>query len=256
MEIITLYYRQGSSDKVYQAAIEPKDGKFVVNFAYGRRGTTLQTGTKTAAAVAYGEAKAIYDKLVKEKTGKGYTPGEDGTPYKHTDKQTTGIMPQLLNPIEEVDLPRLIRDPAYWLQQKHDGRRLLVQKRGAIITGINKLGFSVAVPSTIEKAAQVFSQEFIIDGEAVGDVFHVFDLLSIDGESVTAQPYTDRYLHLMNLLASGQQRFIKLVQSAYMPKQKQDMLDDLRKQGREGVVFKHLSSNSNSVNRHHSSLAR
>jgi bifunctional non-homologous end joining protein LigD len=35
MEQITLYYRQGSSDKVYQASIVPQDGGYVVNFAYG-----------------------------------------------------------------------------------------------------------------------------------------------------------------------------------------------------------------------------
>ncbi len=80
MEKITLYYRQGSSDKVYHAGIESKDSGYVVNFAYGRRGTTLTTGTKTSTAVDYEAARAIYDKLVKAKTAKGYTSGEDGTP--------------------------------------------------------------------------------------------------------------------------------------------------------------------------------
>src|SRR5271167_3080911 len=113
MEKITLYFRQGSSDKIYQAAIEAKDGGYVVNFAYGRRGTTLQTGTKTHTPVDYDEAKSIYDKLIREKTAKGYTPGEDGTPYQHTHIQqgATGIHCQLLNSMEESDLPRLIRDP-------------------------------------------------------------------------------------------------------------------------------------------------
>ena len=36
MERITLYFRQGSSDKVYQASIEPADGAYAVRFAYGR----------------------------------------------------------------------------------------------------------------------------------------------------------------------------------------------------------------------------
>lgn len=35
---VTLYFREGSSDKVYQASIEPTAGGFLVNFAYGRRG--------------------------------------------------------------------------------------------------------------------------------------------------------------------------------------------------------------------------
>src|SRR6476660_5014946 len=99
MEQITLYYRQGSSDKVYQASIEPQAGGYVVRFAYGRRGTTLQAGSKTPVAVNYGEAKAIYEKLIQEKLSKGYSPGDAGTPYQNTSKenQHTGISCQLLN---------------------------------------------------------------------------------------------------------------------------------------------------------------
>lgn len=51
MENITLYFRQGSSDKVYQAGIVPKDGGYVVHFAYGRRGATLTTGTTTVSKI-------------------------------------------------------------------------------------------------------------------------------------------------------------------------------------------------------------
>ena len=46
MKQITLYYREGSSDKVYQASIDPTDDGCIVRFAYGRRGTTMQTGKK------------------------------------------------------------------------------------------------------------------------------------------------------------------------------------------------------------------
>ena len=103
---VTLYYRQGASDKVYHVAIEPSGTGFVVNFAFGRRGSTLQTGAKTAAPVDYPEAKKIFDKLIREKTAKGYTPGQDGTPYRHTGnaERSTGILPQLLNPIDEAQV--------------------------------------------------------------------------------------------------------------------------------------------------------
>jgi len=64
---ITLYFREGSSDKVYQASLQPKGAGFVVNFAFGRRGTTLQTGTKTAKPVDYQAAAKVYDKLVRRR---------------------------------------------------------------------------------------------------------------------------------------------------------------------------------------------
>ena len=69
----TLYYRQGSSDKIYHACLAAQDSGYVVLFSYGRRGTTLQTGTKTQTPVSYDEARRIYDKVVAEKTAKGYT---------------------------------------------------------------------------------------------------------------------------------------------------------------------------------------
>ena len=100
-ERITLYYREGSSDKVYQASIEPQGDLFTVNFAYGRRGSTMTTSTKTQTPVDYDSAKSIYDKLVREKKAKGYTEGPDGTPYQHSEKEdrVTGFLPQLLNQI-------------------------------------------------------------------------------------------------------------------------------------------------------------
>ena len=85
-ERVSLYYREGSSDKVYRAAIEPAGNQFVVNFAYGRRGSTLTTGTKTTLPVDYEAAQKIYTKLVGEKKAKGYTEGENGTPYQHAEK--------------------------------------------------------------------------------------------------------------------------------------------------------------------------
>ena len=53
-ENTTLYYREGNSDKIYQVGIEQSGDGFVVNFAYGRRGATLNTGAKTASPVPYG----------------------------------------------------------------------------------------------------------------------------------------------------------------------------------------------------------
>jgi len=228
MEHLTLYYRQGSSDKVYQASLEPADGGHVVRFAYGRRGTTLQTGTKTPSPLAYDEAKRIYDQLIAEKTAKGYTPGEDGTPYQHTAKapQSTGVHCQLLNPAEEDHIDRLIADPSWWMQEKYDGRRLLIRKSSDALTGINRLGLTVALPQTLIKAAANCPIDLIIDGEAIGD------------EEIGGLRYGERYLRLMNLLASFQHPHLHLVPTAFLPKHKAELFAQLKKGGCEGVVFK------------------
>ena len=93
-EKVTLYFKQGTSNKVYSAALEAAGNHtFVVNFAYGRRGATLNTGTKTKALVDYAAAKKIYDELVTSKRAEGYVPGAASGLYVHTDTEAkaTGL---------------------------------------------------------------------------------------------------------------------------------------------------------------------
>jgi bifunctional non-homologous end joining protein LigD len=243
MEEITLYYREGSSDKVYQASITPKEGGYVVLFAYGRRGSTLQTGTKTQAPVTLEKARAIYDKLLNEKLGKGYTPGEAGTPYQHTDKanQVSGINCQLLNPIEDGDVQRFINDPAFCAQEKFDGRRVLVRKEGPVLEGINRKGLITGLPSSVAKEVRDIPGDVVIDGECIGDVLFVFDLLLLHGTDIRTRAYRDR-LFALNQIVSRDFGFIKLVDTALNTAQKAALLDRLRREKREGIVFKRLST--------------
>ena len=244
MESITLYFRQGSSDKIYQAAIEPNNGGYLVTFAYGRRGSTPSTGTKTQSPVSHDEAKAIYEKLIREKTAKGYTPGADGTPYQQTERenQTTGIHCQLLNPGEEHDAEKLIEDSAYWMQEKWDGRRLLLYKQDGKITGINRRGLAVALPEPLMRDAQACPEDFTLDGEAVGDMLSAFDLLLIGDDDVHGRRYTERLLLLANLLSSFGHPGIHLTETAHLPEENRHMLEHLKFEGREGVVFKHVDA--------------
>jgi bifunctional non-homologous end joining protein LigD len=240
MEHITLYFRQGSSDKVYQANIEPNGDGFIVAIAYGRRGATLTSGVKTQAPVEYNEAKRIYDKLIGEKIAKGYTPGADGTPYQQTDRadRATGIRCQLLNSIEDDRVESLIADPAFWMQEKFDGRRLLIQKCGGAINGINRLGLAVALPQSLLDDAARCPLDFILDGEAIGDMLCAFDVLLIGDEEIGGLRYSERYQRLLNLLASFQHPAIHVVETHFTAGQKKEAFDLLKADGREGVVFK------------------
>jgi bifunctional non-homologous end joining protein LigD len=241
---ITLYFRQGSSDKVYQASIESKGDGFIVAFAYGRRGATLSSGVKTQAPVDLDQAKRVFDKLVAEKTAKGYTPGVDGTPYQQTEKadRATGIHCQLLNPVEEEGLESLIADPAYWMQEKFDGRRLLLLKKGVTVTGINRLGLAIAIPNSLVQFAAECPVDFLVDGEAIGDTLYAVDALRIGSEEITGLRYSERYLRFTNLLASFRHECVHLVDTAYAPKQKRELFAQCKKRRAEGVVFKHTDA--------------
>jgi len=242
-ERVALYYREDSSDKVYQAAIEPAGSQFVVNFAYGRRGATLTTGTKTSSPVDYAAAKKIYTKLVGEKKAKGYTEGADGTPYQHADKQASGILPQLLNTVEEAEVELLLRDDNYCAQEKFDGRHLLVRKQDDNLEGINKKGFVVGLPQTVANDLRRLSGSFIPDGESIGDYYHAFDLLEHNGENLRPMPYRIRLVRLVNLLLStANHPHIRLVETAFTTAQKTELWQGLRRENREGIVFKRLDA--------------
>ena len=93
----------------------------------------------------------------------------------------SGIRCQLLNAIDESELSRLLTGRTHCLQEKHDGRRLMVRKQGDEITGINRRGLVVAIPDAIREAVEHIPFDVLIDGEAVGDTLHAFDLLEVKG---------------------------------------------------------------------------
>jgi len=75
IEQARLGFRDGTSDKVYEVdLVEVAPGQHVVNFRFGRRGSALRDGTKTATPVSLDKARAIFSKLVAEKTAGGYQP--------------------------------------------------------------------------------------------------------------------------------------------------------------------------------------
>lgn len=78
---ITLHFVGGASRKAYEVDLcEVGDGRYVVNFRYGRIGAALRDGTKTAAPVSRADAERTFEKLVLEKTSKGYVDVTAGAP--------------------------------------------------------------------------------------------------------------------------------------------------------------------------------
>lgn len=241
-----LFYKDGSSDKVYQAVIEPSGSGYLVNFAYGRRGSTLTTGSKTEKPVDLEKAKAIFDKLIKEKMAKGYTPGEGGTAYQHTDKEQrfTGLLPQLLNPIEDDLVEAYIVDDQWCAQEKYDGKRIIIKRNGNEVTGINRKGLTVGLPDTI--VAEILSlptESFTLDGECIGDDFYAFDILTLRQMDHRERKISyDGRLSDLDKVISHSSQYVHPVPTAYTPKAKRAMLFKLRERGAEGVVFKRLDS--------------
>jgi bifunctional non-homologous end joining protein LigD len=274
-EFVNLYFREGSSDKVYQASLEDDGtGNFVVKFAFGRRGTYLNEGTKTSFPVPYAKAKKIYDALVSSKTQKGYT---NGPPYSNGLKppsgatQTTaitptpvpslqvnpgfvaavkktsvndrsnfsGLLPQLLNSIEEDEALELLDDDVHILQEKKDGKRLMVEVADRKAKGINRKGSNIGISDEISNEASKCPEDIILDGEDVNCKHWVFDIMKRGDDDLRKLPYLTRLANLQEIVLfyfDGDS--IEIVRTAQTPADKHKLFETLKAEGAEGVVFK------------------
>lgn len=243
----SLHYREGNSDKVYHAAIEPSGEGYIVTFAYGRRGNTLTSGTKTNYPVTFADATKAFNKLINSKLAKGYQHSNaspsDAMPYQQSGNEGTdsGIRCQLLNPIESLDVTRMLCDHRHCLQEKHDGRRLMVRKKGDEIIGINRRGLIVAIPDAIRDAVRQIPHNVLIDGEAVGDTLHAFDILEVDGRCLRERRYIDRFSCLFMVIPTALGA-LRWVSTTVTPQDKIDTYEELRLSQCEGVVFKDMEA--------------
>ena len=231
---ISLYFCQGSSDKEYHIQLIKTGEAYIVNFQFGRRGSTLQTGTKTSSPVSLQQAEKIYNALLKSKTAKGYQEGEVKNNFSgKVPKKATTILPQLLNPIENVE--DYISDVSYIAQEKKDGERRLIIAADTVI-GINRKGGQVELPKAIIESIK---GKYTLDGEIIGDAYYVFDILSLNGKCLKNTSCVER-LKILNSLSFGQ--CISIVETAHNTAEKKRLLKNLKDNNKEGIVFKKADS--------------
>lgn len=235
---------EGSADKVYQLSLRASGDLWVVEFAYGKRGSALKTGTKTQEPVEYKAGKSIFDKLVKEKLAKGYVPYGDEVSYTRAEggARPSGYLPQLPIPVDESSLGALVNDEAWWMQEKADGENRLLLIRNELVEGVNRKGLFVSVPCEWLSFASVLPN-CLLAGEQVGNVYYAFDLLELRGHDLRSLGYGKRYQALMDLFeglngnAEFDERF-RVLRADTTTVGKTAMLERLKRDGREGVVFK------------------
>lgn len=248
VQSISLFYRESSSDKVYHCQVNKKADLYTVDFQYGRCGQTLQTGTKTTSPVDLASATKILDKLVKEKKAKGYCETEGATPYTGSENagKLSGLQAQLLNFIEEKDVEKYLNDPAWCMEEKKDGTRLMVRKTGSTIEGSNRKGLIIPLAPAIEQALAQTPYGFVIDGEAIGDVYWVFDMLEHQGCEIRKRDVAYRHDLLTTLLNDGDgfpiSSAVRLVPLYCTVEVKTAMYQLLKNEKAEGVVFKKILS--------------
>lgn len=248
LQNIRLQFIEGASCKEYRLSLEEKGGTYDVLVAWGRIGSTLQTGIK-ASGVTLPEAQKAYDKILKEKTAKGYTPdgstsgltsGIGSSIITDAQQRDTGIYPQLLVAITEDEAETYLTNDNWTAQEKFNGKRMSVKKSNLEIFAANKKGQKVGFPDAIAKAVATFSSSFLADGEAIGERLHAFDLLELNGTDLRPYAYSDRLTYLQDLLKDS--KTVVVAKTAIGTTAKRKLMAELKAAKKEGIVFKQLSA--------------
>lgn len=249
VEYAELHCTDFGSDKVYNLYLQRNpDETYTVAFAYGARGSRLNTGEKVSN-VAFSQAKKTFDKFFREKTGKGYKVISSGTdqrgapqvvqPAKVNGKTRSGFMPQPLSVASPAELATCLSDDDWSMQQKHDGERFTLLKESPSESfGSNKLGMAIPVPAELANDAAKMSGGTIIDGEFAKGKLYAFDLLMLNGVCLKGMGYAERHATLAKYVARMGFQSIVCVESITGVQPKRDMLERLKQELAEGVVFK------------------
>lgn len=241
VESIALYFRDSHSDKVYNVSLEENLGTYTVNFSYGRRGSSLSTGSK-CSNVSLNQARSCYDKLVKEKTDKGYKSngGASSIVTSANAGIDSGVRPQLLNEIEESEVEKYLVDTNWCAQEKFDGRNRLIIKRDKVVSGANRKGLVVPIENKLGAAIKLLLiKDVDLNGEDMGNRVEIFNLIVPD------IGYGKRYGMLRELFRhyvhnTAPLYGFNIVQTAWTEPEKRALYKKLKDDNAEGIVFKNI----------------
>ena len=249
---VKLFFQEGNSDKVYYARIVPAGATvYDVVVQWGRRGSTLSSGKK-AVKVSLEKAQLTLERLVKEKTHKGYEamggqvkPAEVAPPVGEGSaskaggiRKKVGRTAQLLNAVDSHQVEGLLSDDRVLAQQKLDGNRVLCHIEEGEVLPTNRAGQKTHVPAQVLAGLIHLPSGTVVDGEIVGQVYWLFDVLSFAGRDVTFASCMERLSILSDEVEPGLSEPVRVLESAVTSSQKRGLYERLQQRSAEGIVFK------------------
>ncbi len=113
-------------------------------------------------------------------------------------------LPEWLEPMSARLTHERFRGPEWLFERKLDGIRLLAFKDGSNVRLFSRNRLPQSYPSVARAIAELPVRDAILDGEAAWDpasriAYHVFDVLWLDGKSVTGLPLEERRALLASL---------------------------------------------------------
>lgn len=154
---------------------------------------------------------------------------------------------QLLTAINDGEsAAAVLLNPSYAVQQKFDGKRIVLHIERNSITAHNRDGLTCSISPEIVREAKAFSllAPLTLDGEWIREVksFQTFDLLALGGTETTTLPFKARQEHLKRVFKTIKARALQLARTEYKKEEKVSLLQEVHDAQLEGIVLKHIDS--------------
>jgi bifunctional non-homologous end joining protein LigD len=148
-------------------------------------------------------------------------------------------MPEWLEPMAATLTQERFGESDDWLfERKFDGIRLLAYKRGNDVELFSRNRLPQHLPAVAVAVANLPVEQVILDGEVAWDGhsgYHVFDILWLNGRSLTSLPLEDRRAQLEKLPFEAPLGRVELLHD-------KDPWDRARRERWEGVIAKRRGS--------------
>ena len=147
-------------------------------------------------------------------------------------------MPDWLEPMAATLTQDRFTGSDWLFERKFDGIRLLSYKRGRDVQLFSRNRLPQHSKALIEAIGKLPADEAILDGEGTWDghsSYHVFDILWLDGRSVTSLPLEERRALLEALPFAPPLQHVRLLDDA-------EPWERARREGWEGVIAKRRGS--------------
>lgn len=135
-------------------------------------------------------------------------------------------------------------DPAYAVQQKFDGKRIILHIEPSSVTAYNRDGLQCEISKDIIAEAKLFSAlaPLVMDSEWIRETkkLYAFDLLEIDGIDLRPTRFIDRIEQLTKTLLAAQTSLIHPARTEVDETAKIALLKRVHELNLEGIVFKHI----------------
>ena len=154
------------------------------------------------------------------------------------------IQAELLTETTENHFLRMLLDPRYGFQEKHNGHRLVICKENGTLRYFNREGVpsSKPLPTRLKYALLAHPLAgFVIDGELVGSTFFVFDALILGDEILANDSYEYREARY-HAEFEGYNAQIVPVETARTPEAKRRLWDAVMAAHGEGIVSKNMTA--------------